>query len=332
MNGDFWKRQYKQYEHYYKEGIYERRYADINLRAQKELLLAAGRTRTRLGNTTLTIWDFGAGNGRFLPVFEQIAEVTGEVEVIAYDISLEALKAFEHRLQSQNYQKTSEGTKWHELLVEDKEGYVGAAYKKDNLTIRFVHGNVNGHYSDLVELIGNVDMTCCMFGSLAHIPGRENRQNTLRMFGRLTRGDVVVSLPNLTPRKAASLEAFEKYRVDANPRGLAKESRDIYYQSIDPETGGGVCLYQHVYSFEEFCEDCKVARLPMPRIEVETISSEAELTSSSLTEEERIQKLQEDASNAASLSKEDAEKQADYFLGITKGINRDRSFELYKSR
>ncbi len=211
--------------------------------------------------------DFGCGDGRYFSVIEEIANSLQtqdiEVELVAYDPSAMGLKVYQEKL----YKK---GFKTENIIGERKEpertpgklGYVNNVLKKDNITINFIHSNVEDTIEHTKTLIGEVDITLCMFGVLSHIPGRENRQKILKMFNDITNPDGYVILTVPGPWRFTEEQNHYSFlrEKQKSPHLLATEPGDIYYAKFKGPERKALNFY-HIYTSRELLEDLNQANL-----------------------------------------------------------------------
>lgn len=177
------------------------------------------------GEKTLRILDFGCGDGRYRTAAYKVAEIVKEgginVELVAYDVSDGGLDAFKGKLK--------------------KEGF-DDEHKRDNLVVNFVIGDTApGSIEKNKREIGSVDVSYAIFGVISHIPGRENRVQTLKMLNEVTQSEVIVTAPGWR-RFREELAYHNKLREAENPYKLATEPGDLYYTSR-----AGTEDFYHVY-------------------------------------------------------------------------------------
>ena len=150
------------------------------------------------GNPKIRLFEFGCGDGRFLPVISRISDDLAkhniELEVIAYDITQVGLQEYGNRIK-EKYEDL-------ECAVENEENSpesvsIIGAYKFNNTTIKLVKGNLDTKPQEIADFLGGkVDVTSAMFGPLAHIRPQSLRVEFLKMFKDITVGNVAITVPS----------------------------------------------------------------------------------------------------------------------------------------
>ncbi len=201
------------------------------------------------------------------------------VNYIAYDVTQDALVELERYLAESGYQKIA-GEELHPLIegLESSKGYIGPVYQKEGQTVTLVHGKITDSNEHTQQLLNSLapQVTLCMFGVLSHIPGRINRQNTLKMFADITCGPVILSVPNVKSH-AEKLARYDALRKEHGSIGLAQETGDIRYERDLPD-GGQVSIFYHLYTPDEFMRDMIAAGLSDHIIGCANILPETDLT------------------------------------------------------
>ncbi|RXJ71218.1 hypothetical protein CS022_21385 [Veronia nyctiphanis] len=145
------------YNAYFNQGAYQRRYPSANPRVMKEIETLIGE-----GDASVTVLDYGCGNGRYLASILHNTEAT----VLGFDISLIAL----------------------EQAIEK----IGSAGDRATLFSRLadLEAHLSRHARPEVGLL--------LFGVLSHISSRRQRVAVLKWFRRHLKwgGHLVISVPN----------------------------------------------------------------------------------------------------------------------------------------
>lgn len=295
----------KEYDRYYSgdESTYYKLYKDNIISRDRniitEIALKCAMKVKSLpdGRKALKILDYGCGDGRYLQAIINIAKFLEnkgiEVELIGYDPSKTGLEKFEEKLQKASFQKVAENG--YHYIAEDEGGtksYVGNTFKNEaaNLTVKLIHGHVDDKLDHIASLIGNVDLTLCLFGVLSHVPGRQNRIKLLDMFGDITsEGKVIVTLPGyrILSKQHEVFNYLRKEHYSKERLAHAQEDGDLYYTRYIQEKNGTtkqIENFYHIYqSSKEVLFDLAAAKLhPANGIQVQKILSEATLTQNPL--------------------------------------------------
>lgn len=229
-----------EYDQYYSHSpnhpnsIYSELYGEHLIHRLEETLInvalqAAARIQAE-GGDTLRMVDFGCGNGRYFRVFKEIAgrlmDMGMNLEVQAYDISSVGLENFKEHLHHRAFKEVAH---YQDFIhhTDESKSYRACSMQQDNLTVHFVHGNVAESMRDIGKLIGQVDITAMLFGVLGHVPGRENRQEMMRVLGEISDHAFITTVAN----SRHVLKAERRFYDDLRTVSHALEALDA------PETG-----------------------------------------------------------------------------------------------
>lgn len=228
----------------------------VTNRDQAQLMaLVRQQTKQHADQKTITIFDHGAGDGRLMATYEEIAKSLPKgtsLEVIAYDTSKVGLKCFDHKLAQNDYaQENSSETKNHETLISQRS--------KDNLTVKLVWGALKNSPKQIETITkkystSGVDIVLS-FDTLSHIPGSKNRIDLLKKLAEIAKGDLLVTAPSIGTKKWEGLRCeFEGLRAEGDP-GLAKEAGDLLHGFDGKE------VFYHLSSLAEFIREGTYAQL-----------------------------------------------------------------------
>ncbi|AIL65887.1 Methyltransferase domain protein [Rickettsiales bacterium Ac37b] len=268
-----------QYDTYYEGGnssLYNKRFGhNKTIYKEKELITNSfkriyNRKKQKAQNNKIKILDFGCGDGRLFEILEDLAlsytnkEYT--VELINYDISYQAIKLFEDKLLNNDFSSCNEAT-------ISKQDIITKTFTKQNLLVKLIHTDSSCDKAILQELLGkDFDIILCIFGVLAHIPGKQNRSDTLKLFKSISNenAELIFTMPTIKSfwreyltytklRKQLEcgrfLENQQSYKSQVLALRLAQEKGDIYYC-----TGSKTQIinnFLHIYSINELVEELK---------------------------------------------------------------------------
>jgi SAM-dependent methyltransferase len=219
------------YELYFGSGLYDRRYPSPNPHSLGRVLREIGRCGGR-------VLDFGCGSGRYaVPLAQQ-----ADVRVTAYDVCHTALGQL--------------GARATQLI-----GAGGIIPVGTDLAALEAHADASGPF----------DVVLLAFGVLGHIPGRTNRQDTLRRLCAMLRpgGSIVLSVPN----------AARRFRREQKS-GDGPEPGDVEY--MRHSEAGPVPLFYHVYRVDELIQDLTAAGFARIQVDAESVLPERGVISSPL--------------------------------------------------
>ncbi len=225
----------------------------------------------------VTILDYGAGNGRYWETIKDVAAKLKDkgikLKLLALDVSLEGLETFnEERVLVDGFKETeySKENKAPDLHAIDDlansinaPGYKGKSFCRDNLTVEFIHTNVNDSAKHIASLTGQVDITMSMFGVLSHIPYRKERQKAFKLLNEITNpeGSVIITLPGPSrfQRENSAYNLMREHR-QFDLLKFAKEPGDIFYAKFNASNDMSR-IYYHIYNTKEFLDDLQAGGL-----------------------------------------------------------------------
>lgn len=147
-----------------------------------------------------SIFDFGCGDGRTLPLFQKFAEGLSRqgstLRIKAYDISVEGINAYERRLKAAGFKQMDERVLT--AIYDDPEPtYLTkhGVFRKDNLEVELLSGAPTTTPEQLREDVGVVDVTTVLFGSLSHVFPSGSRDDFLRMMVEITKSHIAMTVP-----------------------------------------------------------------------------------------------------------------------------------------
>lgn len=226
------------------------------------------------GSDTVSILDFGSGDGRLRGVYEQLGnDLKGSgknLRVVALDTSIEALNQFAIKLKQAGFQEKGDSSTAARDLTGDDKGYLFDEFTKDNVTIRLVHSNIDNSPSQVKELVlennekQNLGLTLG-FDSMSFIEGQDNRAEFIKMFRNITDADLLLTVPGLNVEKwQPLLHEFNHRRPSsgdavspgwADSVGLATEPNSFMYNFR------GNHLFYKLFQREELAADAAKAGL-----------------------------------------------------------------------
>lgn len=280
----------KNYDEYYRGGknskYNQNRFKSSDVAISEENTLTDLITEALRNNSPkIRFFEFGCGDGRFLPAIEKIAEKLAmrnvELEVIAYDITRVGLKEYENRIREKfgNLEHFEECVQMEENFEEKEnpqEISIIGVYKFNNTSIKLVKGNVNTQPQEISEFLnGTVDITSAMFGPLAHIRPQSLRIDFLKMFKDITTGKVAITVPSDGQFKKHQ----EAYNMMRDHGILDGEAGDINYKV--PDTN--IINQYHVFSEDELRESFEKAgyNSEKTRVFISTVYDTATITKNS---------------------------------------------------
>jgi len=271
----------EQYNRYYLseedgESHYDKRYGGkITLQTQERLGNTINTILEYKGSTdTLTILDYGCGNGRHFSTIRKLVEMldhTGiQVYYVGYDISWVGLEQFGEKAIGQGLIKIG-GEKIHPITESETKdaGYQGPVLAKGNLKLSLVHCDASDSPEHIKSLLPDADLSLCMNGVLSCIEERRDRQAVLELVGKKTTGRLIFTVPNADCAEdkqknlnAEYTEKVQKERLEEaiktgkNARLLEKDDKYIPRVLRYNKT---ISLFYHLYTLERLREDLKIA-------------------------------------------------------------------------
>lgn len=193
--------------------IYDRRYAGSGYDERSAVrVLTAERTAlqqavdralaTRPDVPEVTLLDFGYGSGRVTNEFALEFRGPGDLQVVAYDVSLVGLRKAATKLLDRDGFVDVERLAWHE---QKESGYVAGAIRRNRdgqaITFVFVHGCESDSPASVRELIADANerekflLTTSWYSGLSHVAGQSVRQKMFHVLADLTsdRGELLVA-------------------------------------------------------------------------------------------------------------------------------------------
>jgi SAM-dependent methyltransferase len=237
--------------------LYKDRFLPYDHRTITKLAYELATTRD-----SLTIMDFGCGNGRYFPIFEQIASHLDKqhksLTIIAYDPSKEAISSFSSKLQLLGFTQLNQ--------LSSESDYSVACFQKGNIVVKMIRPLQAANMDRLIAETGNIDITVCMFGVISHIQTKQARIATIKQLGEITTGQILISVPSYRilkeERKAFEVIRKHKFRLQVDGKPLKLEEGDILYarnyENIHVEN------FLHLYSSaDEIIEEIHLAGLKL---------------------------------------------------------------------
>lgn len=199
-----------------------------------------------------TILDFGCGDGRMLPLFEEVANIllkkNIKLKVIGYDISSEGLTLFKDKLVELGY------------IIDEKDNCL-ITNKNKSIKIHLKLGNVESTKQSIVETISQkVDMVVCMFGVLANVKTETKRLEILSSLKELlNKGAYILNIAPAYGSFIKEIKCYSYLKSLGHLDALDLRDGDFYYakQSSSGETL--FLSYCHSYKYDEFLQNHRVA-------------------------------------------------------------------------
>ena len=283
----------KQYDVDYSGGnasLYNKRFGSNRIipREEDAITNSFNNVHKRISNNSMQIrmLDFGCGDGRMFPVIERLANQhpDRQIELIAYDISAVGLEESIRYLETSGYYTDKKPAK---LRLDTQISYLVGFWKKDNLTVKIIHGNKNDDLEHIKFLIRQpVHVTFSIFTVLGHVAKRDNRQAAIRMLAGLMdkEGELIINVSTASslPKEVMvyqilrdqyeTAKKYKQYYVAKKLKttlGIATEPGDIYYTKSDDTHS--THSYGHVYAGNELLEDLVQANLVADNVQVMSV-------------------------------------------------------------
>lgn len=147
-----------------------------------------------------SIFDFGCGDGRTLPLFQKFAEGLSRqgstLRIKAYDISVEGINAYERRLKAAGFKQMDEKV-LAQIYADPEPTHLRkhGIFRKDNLEVELLSGTPTTTPEQLGADVGVVDVTTVLFGSLSHVFPAKSRDDFLRMMVGTTKSHIAMTVP-----------------------------------------------------------------------------------------------------------------------------------------
>jgi len=221
---------------------------EVSEKDRKQISAMSKAYASQTASDTVSILDFGSGDGRLRGVYEQLGnDLQGSgknLRVVALDTSREALNQFAIKLKQAGFQEKSDSSTAARDLTGDDKGYLFDEFTKGNVTIRLVHSNIDNTPNQVKELVlenndrQNIGLTLG-FDSLSFIEEQDNRAEFIKMFRDITDADLLLTVPGLNVEKwQPLLHEFNQRRPSpgdavspgwADSVGLATEPNSFMY-------------------------------------------------------------------------------------------------------
>lgn len=180
-------------------------------------------------NSVFTVFSFGCGAGRDLEFFGNLAKelqnIGSKLVVKAYDISPNGLELYKTKLLNHKFR---EGGEIEEKNLLKNHGVLS----KDNFEVQlYSPHNPEIDPQALAQNIGNVDVTCSLFGPTSHIFPSRLRDNFLAEFVKMTREKIILTLPG----HAFALDYQKIWGGEHIRETFHLERGEIFYRAKDLE-------------------------------------------------------------------------------------------------
>ncbi len=148
----------------------------------------------------VSIFDFGCGDGRTLPLFQKFAEGLSHqgstLRIKAYDISVEGINAYKRRLGAAGFKLMDEGA-LAAIYADPELTHLRqhGVFRKDNLEVELLSGVPETTHEQLGTDVGQVDITTVLFGSLSHVFPAKSRDAFLGMMIGITKNHIAMTVP-----------------------------------------------------------------------------------------------------------------------------------------
>ncbi len=169
----------------------------------------------------VSVFDFGCGDGRTLPLFQKFAEGLSHqgstLRIKAYDISVEGINAYKRRLGAAGFKLMREED-LKKIYADPEPAHLTrhGVFRKDNLEVELLSGVPSTTPEQLGADVGLVDITTVLFGSLSHVFPSQSRDNFLGMMIGITKNHIAMTVPG----KALFLESQQSIKLFKAALGL----------------------------------------------------------------------------------------------------------------
>ncbi|MES2961569.1 MAG: class I SAM-dependent methyltransferase [Pseudomonadota bacterium] len=174
------------------------------------------------------IFDFGCGDGRDLQFYQWLAQEIRDINIVvkAYDISSTGIESYKTKLKDLKFEDLSE------YKIEGALRQHGIM-QQDNLVIELlspVAPDIDPQL--LVHSIGTVDVTSSLYGPTSHIFPSATRDDFLESLRKITRDDVVLTVPG----QAMFKDEQQRYGDEFFRGELHLQEGEIFYSPADLKT------------------------------------------------------------------------------------------------
>lgn len=243
------------YNGYYKLGKYTDRFGETEIDPIFNYVYE--NAIASISGNSITILDFGAGNGRYLQLAENLAEneKLSAIRIIALDPAVAGLQDYEKKLRSLGYVgKTHFRTNYEDVekgIQPDYTAYNAGVLTKGKIELSLIHSNpALDNNESLKQLIGAVDCSISMLGPISAIKGSGNRVQAIKLLAEVTKGKVVMSVASPQFNIMSKLH-IGNFNDLAEQEGF--EEGDISYET------GSTRKYFHSFSKAELAQHCRLA-------------------------------------------------------------------------
>ncbi len=228
----------------------EERLKLVTKRDQAQILAMTQAHAQATTDDTVSILDFGAGNGRLNGLYEKIGNELlpsgKKLQVLALDSSQEGLNQFANKLGQAGFEE-------HVALevTNNNKGNLFGVFRKGNLTIKLIQSDIRNKPKDVRDLVlanndGKKVGLTLSFDTLPFIEGHENRAEFIKMFRKITDADLLLTVPGMNAEKwQPLLNEFNQRRKGEKHVGLAKEAGSFMFNFR-----GNHVLYKLFETFE----------------------------------------------------------------------------------
>lgn len=181
----------------------------------------------------LTVVNFGAGNGRELPFYKQLAHDLAQrpdpvaLRLVLQDIANAGLDACRDMLAGDGF-----------TVPAPPDGQT-VQMEKGLFSVRLIYSETDDSFEHTAELIGPCDIVHSLFGVLCSICDEDLILETLAMLSRLCTGCALFTVAG-EGRFPEDLAHYDALRQAGRPAPLLHEPGTISYRSLHRKPDGGV--------------------------------------------------------------------------------------------